>query len=86
MLRWSYVNLKTRWELHKIVEKAPFTVVGIKKKFSTGMSYEEISGFWSEWMADLCQQKAVQKVGYRQQFRRCYLIQRQVTGNLRLGW
>ncbi len=86
MLRWSYANLKTRWELHKIVEKATFTVVGIKKKFSTGMSYEEIPGFWSEWMADLCQQKAVKKVGYRQQFRRCYLIQRQVTGNLRLGW
>ena len=37
---------------YKIVEKAPFTVVGIKKRFTIENGYQEIPKFWSEWMAD----------------------------------
>ena len=37
---------------YKIVEKAPFTVVGIKKRFSAETSYREVPGFWGEWMSD----------------------------------
>ena len=37
---------------YKIVEKAPFTVVGIKKKFNTETNYKEVPEFWDEWMSD----------------------------------
>ena len=37
---------------YKIVEKAPFTVVGVKKRFSAETSYKEIPKFWDEWMSD----------------------------------
>ena len=36
----------------QIVEKAPFTVVGIKKRFDSDTSYKEIPKFWGEWMKD----------------------------------
>lgn len=38
---------------YKIVEKAPFTVVGIKKRFSAETSYKEVPEFWGEWMSDM---------------------------------
>ena len=37
----------------KIVEKAPFTVVGIKKRFDVDSGYQEIPKFWDEWAADM---------------------------------
>ena len=37
---------------YKIVEKAPFTVMGIKKRFDAETSYNEIPKFWGEWMSD----------------------------------
>jgi AraC family transcriptional regulator len=37
---------------YKIVEKAPFTVVGIKKRFDAETSYRDVPAFWGEWMAD----------------------------------
>jgi len=37
---------------YRIVEKAPFTLVGIKKRFSAETSYSEVPKFWSEWMSD----------------------------------
>ena len=64
--RESGVNLRSLAPLHikitleggsmldyKIVEKAPFTVVGIKKRFSAETSYMEVPKFWSEWMSDM---------------------------------
>ena len=38
---------------YKIVEKAPFTVVGIKKRFHAETSYKEIPKFWDDWMSDM---------------------------------
>ena len=38
---------------YKIVEKAPFTVMGIKKRFNAETSYKEIPEFWGEWMSDM---------------------------------
>lgn len=38
---------------YRIVEKAPFTVVGIKKRFSAETSYSEVPMFWNEWMSDM---------------------------------
>ena len=38
---------------YKIVEKAPFTVMGVKKRFNTETSYSEIPKFWNEWMSDM---------------------------------
>lgn len=38
---------------YKIVEKAPFTLVGLKRRFSAGTSYSEIPEFWSEWASDM---------------------------------
>lgn len=38
---------------YTILEKAPFTVVGVKKRFSTETSYTEIPAFWDEWMKDM---------------------------------
>ena len=36
---------------YRIVEKAPFTIVGTKRSFNTDTSYQEIPKFWNEWMA-----------------------------------
>lgn len=38
---------------YRIVEKAPFTVVGIKKRFSAETSYTEVPKFWGEWASDM---------------------------------
>ena len=35
-----------------ITEKAPFTVVGIKRQFHVDTCYQEIPKFWDEWMQD----------------------------------
>ncbi|MBR1508836.1 MAG: AraC family transcriptional regulator [Eubacterium sp.] len=35
---------------YTIVEKAPFTVVGVKKRFDAESSYVEVPKFWNEWM------------------------------------
>ena len=37
---------------YRIVEKAPFTVVGFKRRFNSDTSYQEIPKFWDEWSAD----------------------------------
>ena len=37
---------------YRIVEKAPFTIVGIKRRFHTETSYQEVPKYWNEWMAD----------------------------------
>ena len=37
---------------YRIVEKAPFTVMGIKKRFNEDTCYEEVPKFWGEWMSD----------------------------------
>ena len=36
---------------YRIVEKAPFTVVGVKRPFNSDTSYQEIPKFWDEWLA-----------------------------------
>ena len=36
---------------YRIVEKAPFTIVGIKRPFNSDTSYQEIPKFWDEWLA-----------------------------------
>ncbi len=36
---------------YRIVEKAPFTVVGVKRPFHSDTSYQEIPVFWDEWLA-----------------------------------
>ena len=36
---------------YRIVEKAPFTIVGVKRPFHTDTSYQEIPKFWDEWLA-----------------------------------
>ena len=36
---------------YRIVEKAPFTIVGTKRSFNSDTSYQEIPEFWNEWMA-----------------------------------
>lgn len=36
---------------YRIVEKAPFTIVGFKRTFNTDTSYQEIPKFWNEWKA-----------------------------------
>ena len=38
---------------YRIVEKAPFTIVGFKRRFHTETSYQEIPKFWKEWMSDM---------------------------------
>ena len=37
---------------YRIVEKAPFTVMGVKRRFNTDTSYQEIPKFWSEWFEE----------------------------------
>ena len=36
---------------YSIVEKAPFTIVGVKRPFNSDTSYQEIPKFWDEWMS-----------------------------------
>lgn len=36
---------------YRIVEKAQFTVVGVKRRFNSDTSYQEVPKFWDEWMA-----------------------------------
>ena len=36
---------------YRIVKKAPFTIVGVKRPFSTDTGYREIPKFWEEWLA-----------------------------------
>ena len=36
---------------YRIVEKAPFTIVGVKRPFNSETSYQEIPKFWDEWLA-----------------------------------
>ena len=36
---------------YQIVEKAPFTIVGVKRPFNSDTSYQEIPKFWDEWLA-----------------------------------
>ena len=38
---------------YRIVEKAPFTVMGIKRRFNSDTSYQDIPKFWNEWAADM---------------------------------
>ena len=35
---------------YRIVEKAPFTIVGTKRRFNSDTSYQEIPKFWAEYM------------------------------------
>ena len=37
---------------YRIVEKAPFTIVGIRKRFDAETGYREAPKFWGEWMQD----------------------------------
>lgn len=37
---------------YRIVEKAPFTIVGFKRRFNQETCYQEIPGFWKEWTSD----------------------------------
>ena len=36
---------------YRIVEKAPFTIVGVKRPFHSETSYQEIPKFWDEWLS-----------------------------------
>ena len=36
---------------YRIVEKASFTIVGVKRPFNSDTSYQEIPKFWDEWLA-----------------------------------
>ena len=36
---------------YQIVEKAAFTVVGVKRRFHSDTSLQEVPKFWDEWMA-----------------------------------
>ena len=36
---------------YRIVEKAPFTIVGVKRPFNSDTSYQEVPKFWNEWLA-----------------------------------
>ena len=38
---------------YRIVEKAPFTVVGIRRRFNSDTSYSEIPKYWKEWTSDM---------------------------------
>ena len=38
---------------YRIVEKAPFTIVGIKRRFNSETSYQEIPKYWREWASDM---------------------------------
>ena len=36
---------------YRIVEKAPFTIMGVRRPFNCDTSYQEIPKFWNEWLA-----------------------------------
>jgi AraC family transcriptional regulator len=36
---------------YRIVEKASFTIVGVKRPFNSDTSYQEVPKFWDEWLA-----------------------------------
>ena len=36
---------------YRIVEKASFTVVGVRRRFDSDTSYQEIPKFWDEWLS-----------------------------------
>lgn len=36
---------------YRIVEKAPFTIVGTRRRFNSDTSYQEIPKFWTEYMS-----------------------------------
>ena len=36
---------------YRIDEKAPFTIVGVKRAFNSDTSFQEIPKFWDEWLA-----------------------------------
>ena len=36
---------------YRIVEKAQFTIVGVKRRFNSDTSYQEVPKFWDEWLA-----------------------------------
>ena len=38
---------------YQIVEKAPFTIVGIRRRFNEETSYQEIPKFWQDWVKDM---------------------------------
>ena len=35
---------------YRIVERAPFTIVGVKRRFNSDTSYQDIPKFWTEYM------------------------------------
>ena len=35
---------------YQIVEKAQFTIVGVRREFNSDTSYQEVPKFWDEWM------------------------------------
>ena len=37
---------------YRISEKAPFTIVGFKRRFDSDTSYQDIPKFWQEWQKD----------------------------------
>ena len=50
------LHIKITWEGgnmldYRITEKAPFTIIGVKRPFNSDTSYQEIPKFWDEWMA-----------------------------------
>ncbi len=52
------LRIKITWEGgnmldYRIVEKAPFTVVGMKRRFNSETSYQEIPRYWEEWTKDM---------------------------------
>ena len=36
---------------YRIVKKASFTIIGVKKRFNSDTSYQEVPEFWNEWLA-----------------------------------
>ena len=36
---------------YRIVEKAPFTIVGVRRPFHSDTSYQKVPEFWDEWLA-----------------------------------
>ena len=36
---------------YSIVEKAPFTIIGVKRPFNSETAYREIPKFWDEWLS-----------------------------------
>ena len=36
---------------YRIVKKSSFTIIGVKKRFNSDTSYQEVPEFWNEWLA-----------------------------------